>query len=93
VPLERQKPLVERINFGIVRVYLDDIQEIFSILRELTDDVKSRALGLALLTFAWYGGRLRERFKRLQRTREAQGLGWPRSLRAAFSKAFLASCM
>jgi hypothetical protein len=43
VPLERQKPLVERINFGIVRVYLDDIQEIFSILRELTDDVRIQA--------------------------------------------------
>jgi hypothetical protein len=43
VPLERQKPLVERINFGIVRVYLDDIQEIFLNLRELTDDVRIQA--------------------------------------------------
>jgi hypothetical protein len=43
VPLKRRGPLVERISFGIVRVYLDDIQEIFSILRELTDDVRIQA--------------------------------------------------
>jgi hypothetical protein len=43
VPLERREPLVDRIKFGIVRVYLDDIQEIFSILRELTDDVRIQA--------------------------------------------------
>ena len=43
MPLERQKPLVERINFGIVRVYLDDIQEIFSILKELTAEVRIQA--------------------------------------------------
>jgi hypothetical protein len=40
VPLKRRAPLVEGLSFGIVRVYLDDIQEIFSILRELTDDVR-----------------------------------------------------
>jgi hypothetical protein len=43
VPLKRLGPLVERINFGIVRVYLDDIQEIFSILKELTQDVRIQA--------------------------------------------------
>jgi hypothetical protein len=43
VPLKRRGPLVERISFGIVRIYLDDIQEIFSILRELTDDVRIQA--------------------------------------------------
>jgi hypothetical protein len=43
VPLKRRGPLVERINFGIVRVYLDDIQEIFSILKELTADVRIQA--------------------------------------------------
>jgi hypothetical protein len=43
VPLKRRGPLVERINFGIVRVYLDDIQEIFSILKEASDDVRIQA--------------------------------------------------
>jgi hypothetical protein len=43
VPLKRRGPIVERINFGIVRVYLDDIQEIFSILKELTDEVRIQA--------------------------------------------------
>jgi hypothetical protein len=43
VPLKRRGPLVERINLGIVRVYLDDIQEIFSILKELTNDVRIQA--------------------------------------------------
>jgi hypothetical protein len=43
VPLKRQKPLVERISFGMVRVYLDDIQEIFSVLKELTQDVRIQA--------------------------------------------------
>jgi hypothetical protein len=43
VPLKRRGPLVERISFGIVRVYLDDIQEIFSILKELTADVRIQA--------------------------------------------------
>jgi hypothetical protein len=43
VPLKRRGPLVERISFGIVRVYLDDIQEIFSTLKELTDDVRIQA--------------------------------------------------
>jgi hypothetical protein len=43
VPLKRRGPLVERISLGIVRVYLDDIQEIFSILKELTQDVRIQA--------------------------------------------------
>jgi hypothetical protein len=43
VPLKRRGPLVERISFGIVRVYLDDIQEIFLILKELTDGVRIQA--------------------------------------------------
>jgi hypothetical protein len=43
VPLKRRGPLVERIDFKFVRVYLDDIKEIFSILRELTDDVRIQA--------------------------------------------------
>jgi hypothetical protein len=43
VPLKRLGPLVERVNFGIVRVYLDDIQEIFLILKELTQDVRIQA--------------------------------------------------
>jgi hypothetical protein len=43
VPLKRRGPLVERISFGIVRVYLDDIQEIFSILKEVADDVRIQA--------------------------------------------------
>ena len=43
MPLKRLGPLVERINFGIVRVYLDDIQEIFLILKELTQDVRIQA--------------------------------------------------
>ena len=43
MPLKRRGPLVERISFGIVRVYLDDMQEIFSILKELTDDVRIQA--------------------------------------------------
>lgn len=40
---KRRVPLVERISFGIVRVYLDDIQEIFSILKELTAEVRIQA--------------------------------------------------
>jgi hypothetical protein len=43
VPLKRRGPLVERISFGIVRVYLDDIQEIFSILKEVADEVRIQA--------------------------------------------------
>lgn len=43
MPLKRRGPLVERISFGIVRVYLDDIQEIFSILNEVADDVRIQA--------------------------------------------------
>jgi hypothetical protein len=43
MPLKRRGPLVERINFGIVRVYLDDIQEIFSILKEVADEVRIQA--------------------------------------------------
>jgi hypothetical protein len=43
VPLKRRGPLIERINFGIVRVYLDDIQEIFSILKEVADEVRIQA--------------------------------------------------
>jgi hypothetical protein len=43
VPLKRRGPLVERISFGIVRVYLDDIQEIFSILKEVAADVRIQA--------------------------------------------------
>jgi hypothetical protein len=43
VPLKRRGPLVERISFGIVRVYLDDIQEIFSILKEVAGDVRIQA--------------------------------------------------
>jgi hypothetical protein len=43
VPLKRRGPLVERISFGIVRVYWDDIQEIFSILKEVSDDVRIQA--------------------------------------------------
>jgi hypothetical protein len=43
VPLKRRGPLVKRISFGIVRVYLDDIQEIFSILKEIADDVRIQA--------------------------------------------------
>jgi hypothetical protein len=45
VPLKRRGPLVERINFGIVRVYLDDIQEMFSILKEIADEVRIQADG------------------------------------------------
>lgn len=43
MPLKRRGPLVERISFGIIRVYLDDIEEIFSILSELTNDVRIQA--------------------------------------------------
>ena len=43
MPLKRRGPLVERISFGIVRVYLDDIQEIFSILKEVSDEVRIQA--------------------------------------------------
>ena len=43
MPLKRRGPLVQRISFGIVRVYLDDIQEIFSILKELTAEVRIQA--------------------------------------------------
>jgi hypothetical protein len=43
VPLKRRGPLVERISFGFVRVYLDDIQEIFSILKEVAADVRIQA--------------------------------------------------
>jgi hypothetical protein len=43
VPLKRRGPLVERIDFGIVRIYLDDIQEIFSILKEIAHEVRIQA--------------------------------------------------
>jgi hypothetical protein len=43
MPLKRRGPLVERISFGIVRVYLDDIQEIFSTLKEVAGDVRIQA--------------------------------------------------
>jgi hypothetical protein len=43
VPLERRRPLVERTNFGIVRVYLDDIQEILSALKETSHEVRIQA--------------------------------------------------
>jgi hypothetical protein len=43
VPLKRRGPIVERISLGIVRVYLDDLQEIFSILKELTGEVRIQA--------------------------------------------------
>jgi hypothetical protein len=43
MPLKRRGPLVERISFGIVRVYLDDIQETFSILKEVAGDVRIQA--------------------------------------------------
>ena len=41
--LKRRGPLVERISFGIVRVYLEDIQEIFSILQEVAKSVRIQA--------------------------------------------------
>jgi hypothetical protein len=43
VPLKRRGPLIERISFGLYGVYLDDIQEIFSILREIADEVRIQA--------------------------------------------------
>jgi hypothetical protein len=43
VPLRRRGPLVERRNFGIVRVYLDDIEEITAILGQVAASVRIQA--------------------------------------------------
>ena len=43
MPLKRRGPLVKRINFGIVRVYLDDVQEMYSILKETAGEVRIQA--------------------------------------------------
>jgi hypothetical protein len=43
VPLKRRGPLVERISFGIVRVYYEDIEEICTILAKVTSSVRIQA--------------------------------------------------
>ena len=43
MPLKRRGPLVERINFGIVRVYYEDIEEICRILGKVTSSVRIQA--------------------------------------------------
>jgi hypothetical protein len=43
VPLKRRGPLVERRNFGIVRVYLEDIEEITAILGQVAASVRIQA--------------------------------------------------
>jgi hypothetical protein len=53
VPLKRGGPLVERINLGIVRVYLDDIEEIFSILKEIANEVRIQADDFVALKVEW----------------------------------------
>lgn len=43
MPLKRRGPLVERRNFGIVRVYLEDIEEITAILGQVAASVRIQA--------------------------------------------------
>ena len=41
--LKRRGPLVERIDFGIVRVYLEDVKEVYVLLAQIAKSVRIQA--------------------------------------------------